>query len=133
MPNRATAQKTGKKTWAPATKLATFGKEPGINYRWCDKDPQNIERKLAEGWEFVNDTAHKSIETDTDSVSQDDLSGAKQYRELVLMAMPTEMADARAEYFGDQNEKSMRSLKRQLDNEVKAGGDAKTHGKIVIE
>ena len=46
--------KKGKATWRPAQKLEVRNKKTGLRYRMCDKDPENLSRKQAEGWFFAN-------------------------------------------------------------------------------
>ena len=55
-----------------------------------------------------------------------------EYRELVLAALPEDVAKARDEYFTGETDKQEASLKRNLQNDLGHGG-AVVDGKITIE
>jgi len=119
----------GRATWQPAARLATFNKDPDKRYKWCDQDPANIERKEAEGWSVVNDVTGNRADH---GMEQNRVDGAKRHRELVLMAMPEEVAQARTEHYREitdhQAQNTVDTLKSQA---AELGGEIT--GKIVIE
>ena len=121
-----------KSTWRPAERLTINVKTPGYRTRWCDRDPMNIERKLAEGWRFVNATTGVIAEHDPGK-DGDSLAGAKTYRELVLMALPEELGKERDKYIQEQTDLQAAGLKSRLEDEMKKGGGAEVRGKITIE
>jgi hypothetical protein len=128
-----TQVKKGKPSWAPATALQAR-KIPGFRTRWINKDPMNVQRKEAEGWEVVH--ADKGLQSEHEHPG--DLSSGKpvtsvtEYRELVLAALPEEVAQAREAYFTEQTDKQTASLKSNVQKDLASGGAA-VHGKIIIE
>lgn len=136
-----TAQKKGRKSWSPAQKLAITDQDPGFRYRWCEKDQANLDKKLAEGWAFVDPTKglkadHLRPEHVSDGKPQ---QGAKEYRELVLMALPEEVAQARDRYFQDRTDQQTLGLNAELRRDLKDAArkhgveSAEVYGKTVIE
>ena len=105
------AKKTGNKSWRPFNLLELSDKTPGFRYRWCDKDPANLDKKAAEGWKFVPSTNAKYKKPDatltTGSYTDIDYAdcsttGMVEYRESILMALDEETAQARQDYFADK-------------------------------
>lgn len=135
------APKKGKRSWAPAQKLSLVNKQPGFRHRWCDNDPQNIEKKQAEGWVFVD--PNQGVKADhefPEHVSDGKpLTSTKTYRELVAMALPEDLAEARDEYHEELTRKQTAGLKHRLETDLgdearKDGASgAAAHGTIVIK
>ena len=100
--------KKGNKSWRPFNLLELTGKTPGFRYRWCDKDPANLDKKSAEGWKFVRSTNAKYNKPDatitTGSYTDIDYAdctttGIVEYRESILMALDEDTAIERDAYF----------------------------------
>ena len=130
-------KKKGKPSWKPAGTLEVFQKKPGFRYRWCDKDPQNIQRKVAEGWRHVN--RETGLPVEHENPDGETLTSSTEYRELVVMALPEDVAQERDAYFREKTRAQTVSLKDRLqddlDDAAKAHGAprAKAEGTIVIE
>lgn len=128
----------GKASWRPAEKLQVEVPK-GYRARWVDKDTANVDRKLSEGWVFANKTSGIVSERKGGSEVDDgnELTTATEYREMVLMAMPEDLAKARADYFQELTDKQTTTLKNRLKSEAEAALDGDheggVHGKIVIE
>lgn len=123
------AKKKGKATWQPAARLATYDRKPGWAYRLCDKSPENLERYRAEGWVPVNASTGVPGEF---SEEENQTSGVKQHRELVLYALPDDLAEARREHYDNLTAHSEQSLLRQSKKKIEDTG-TEAFGKIVIE
>lgn len=127
-----TLQKKGKPSWAPARMLDVKGVPNGIVPRWVNKDPANVEKKTAEGWKPINATTLQIVEHG----ASDSLSTAKTYRDVVLMGLPKETAEARREFFQEQTNRQTIGLKKELQDKVdgaaKGSQAAPVHGTIVI-
>ena len=125
--------KKGRPSWRPAQML-TVEKEPGYRYRWVRKDDANIERKTNESWSFVAKDVHEHPEGINDGKP---LTSTGEYREMVLMRIPEEIAQERDAYFRALTDRQTRGIKNQLEAEMQnaSGGrsDAKPHGRIVID
>lgn len=132
--------KKGKPTWKPADKLTVHG-TPGFRQRWVVKDSANIDKKLAEGWAMASPTAglrpvHVRPETVQDGEPQ---TSTTEYRELVLMEMPEELAQARTEYFREKTRQQTAGLKGMADSEDQKNAELNrvqersgVHGKITV-
>lgn len=116
---KAAEQKKGKPTWKPANRLQVR-KEPGWRYRMCSKEEANIAKKQAEGWQYVNTTTGIPGEHERpDGVGDgNNLDSAFEYRDLVLMAMPEELAQAREEHYQQITQKQVAGLKKQVKSDV---------------
>lgn len=126
--------KKGKASWAPATAL-TAQKIPGHRTRWTNKDPVNMQRKEAEGWRAVHKdnglvSEHEHPE---DIASGKPLTSVTEYRELVLMALPEEVAQAREDYFTARTDAQSAGLVSNLKKDLAKDGGAAVHGKIIID
>ena len=99
----------GNKSWKPAILLDVPIKEAGFRYRWRLKDPDNVQRALQEGWEVVQKkTGHKGPAVDPVIDIIDDTGKLKtsltEFRELILMRLPEDIAVERDEYYEIQTE-----------------------------
>jgi hypothetical protein len=125
--------KKGKPTWRPARRLDVNDKDPNFSYRWLDsRDPGNIEKKQAEGWQVVSKlTSDKSVPADG-TTAPTTLLGV---RELTLGRMPKEMAEARNAYFQKDTAERTKALGGKLRSDLnnRGGATAESYGKIVIE
>lgn len=128
-----TEVKKGNATWRPARRLDVNDKNPNFAYRWLDsRDPGNIEKKQAEGWQVVSKlTSDKSVPADG-TTAPTTLLGV---RELTLGRMPKDMAEARNAYFQKDTAERTQALGGKLRGDLrnKHGATADTYGKIVIE
>lgn len=126
--------KKGKPTWKPAAKLSVVNKQAGFRYRWCDKDQLNISRKTEEGWVFANKDTGLPVEHDNPDGNP--LTSATEYRELVVMALDEETAQARDDYFKEQTLKQTVGLKdrlrKDLEDAAPEGHRAPAEGTIII-
>lgn len=138
-----TSVKKGNTSWKPAARLIAKI-PPGYRGRWVDKDPANMAKKLAEGWEIANPTngTHgASAQHQPTKLVQDGkpLTSVTEYRESVLMLTPEENAQARERYFSDLTRQQTAGLKRKAEgddqsNAAKHGARPKgVRGSIVIE
>lgn len=129
--------KKGKSTWKPAAHLEAVQKQDGYRYRWCSKDPDNIQRKRLEGWEVADDTTDPVVGHDAPGYVDDGkpLTTVREHRELVLMRTTEENARAREEWVREQTMNQTAGLKRDAQKMMAdgAGGTpAEVHGNITI-
>ena len=89
----------------------------------------NIEKKLAEGWHFINNVTGDVVETEIES---DAMKGVKQHRELILMAQENDTLAERDEYFQEQTDMQERGILERIKTD-KPSPDADVRGKITIE
>ena len=122
--------KKGNKSWKPASQLDLAHKNPEYGYRFCRKDDENINRKLMEGWEFVNDITDSNVQLDTKEPTNP-VTGGKNVRELVVMRMHKDDIEARKAYYDAKADHQERGLKAELEEKANAKG--RITGDIKIE
>lgn len=137
MPKR---EKVGKASWAPAAMLNVTEKPAEGRLRWCNIDPSNIQKKMAEGWVMADSingvrAKHEHPEGIEDGSP---MGGLKQYRDLQLMYLPQDLYEARTAYFENLTKQQTAGLKRTVETEneaaARATGASKAHitGNITI-
>lgn len=127
-------------SWKPATLLdiPKHLKDPDFVYRFCDKNRDgNIDKKIAEGWEIDKELSRKMRQgrpTLDDGAGLDTTLGI---RELIVMRMPVETAEARRKYYAEKTEGAMKKQVDQLKKDLKdAAGeydDSPEIGSIKVE
>ena len=113
--------------WKPAKILKLPGvlKRPGMVARWChEKKEGNIAAKRDAGWEFVRvkpEAREQLNRTLNDSIGVD---GTIRVRELILMWMPKEVADARDKYYQARGSFDPTAMRQQLKQNIGQQGGA---------
>lgn len=125
--------KKGKPTWKPANMLDVTNKKKGLRYRWCDKDGGNVQKKLSEGWSFVDSTSGISGDHVEPHRINDGkkMTSLREHREMILMAMPEELAEARNEVFREKGERNLDGTKDLLRHEADVHGGRYNAGETV--
>ena len=109
-----TREKSTRAAYVPPSVLPDPTPEPGYSYRWIathvfgTADPSNVSRKTREGWEPVKAADHPELSLPANTAGNVELGG------LMLCKMPTEMVNARNEYFQRQAEGQMMSVDNNL-------------------
>jgi hypothetical protein len=125
-----TEVKKGKPSWKPAKKLQVSNKNADYEYRWCQNDPFNIQKKKADGWVMASEINGIHAE----HVGEKSPTSVTEYRESVLMALPREDYLEHRAYYEEQTLKQTRSLKEDAQSKMqKLGIGAGVTGSIVIE
>lgn len=127
-------EKKPKVFWTPAKLLDTLTGLDWDNYayRWVNADPGNQMKKMAEGWEPISKLKGDRVEHQQ-SPSLDGggslVGSLTVYREMILMRMPKDLADARREYYDALTDGTEDALRASLTQQAAAGG-AEVHGTI---
>ena len=116
----STREKTSRKiVYTPPNNLdAPDPKVDGIKYRWIrvtsggEDDSQNISKKRREGYEFVRAEEHP--EFDAPKHESGKYAGVIGTDDLVLAKIPTEMSEAKKEFF----EQKTRRQTAAVDNDL---------------
>ena len=126
------AEKRGNKSWRPFNLLEVTNKTPGFRFRWCDKDPANLDKKAAEGWKFVpsSNAKYKKPDATITTGSYTDIEYADcsttsmvEYRESILMALDEETAQERDAYFKRKTEQqAVLTPKQRAEQAAKNSG-----------
>ena len=134
--------KKGRASWRPARKLDALNKAPGFRYRYVSTDYANLQKKLAEGWEFVNPSTGipgQHNPSAREIADGKNLDTVQKMRELVLMALPEDIALERDAYHAQKTRHRAKalenSLTQDLDKAASATGSrhrAVAHGSIKI-
>ncbi len=108
-PENIPIKKKATTPWKPARVLdiPKHLKDPAFVYRWVDKDkPGNVRKKLSEGWEIDKELTKKmtGVRTATDGSNID---GTMQIREMIVMKIPKELAEARNKYFSERTKDNL--------------------------
>lgn len=120
---KTTRKKKGStRGFKPGNALGMVKVPKGYTPRWCDADQANINKKLQEGWVFVNKTTSGSAgherrdgKEENSTIDGHDLSTVVKYRELVAMMMPDDLVQSRRDYY--HNETVRRTKSRVLAKE----------------
>lgn len=129
----ATKQKV---EWKPASRLNNVEglDTDNFTYRWVNKDEANLMKKKAEGWEITKKTEGDKAEhvrannIDTGAPLATDLTD---YREMVLMRLPNELAEARKEYYAERNRQQIDALTDSANAKASQIGGS-VHQKLTI-
>lgn len=117
------AKKKGKASWKPAKALEVRASEEvrsKFRLRWREKDPQNLRRAEAEGWEYIHPTKGARAEHEVDD---NPLTSATEYRELVLMGLPEDIAQERDAYFQEKADAQIAGVKKDLQSDLDKAAD----------
>lgn len=113
--------KKGRPSWQPAHKLDLIKKTPGFRYRYCNVDPDNIEKKYLEGWRLVNRVTG-AIAEHYEEYGQ--ITGGLTHRGMVVMALPEHLAKERDAYFAEKTRMQSISVKQRLQTQINDAADA---------
>jgi len=118
----AQVKKGNTPSWKPSAELGDIKGIDKERYkgRWCRNDERNIDKKLQEGWAFINATTNPSAVRDAGSKNEKGIDGALQYREMVAMQLPQtdefcesgkegQSVESRTEYLAKKNRDQIRS------------------------
>lgn len=125
--------KKGKPTWKPASLNEFHNKEDGFRYRMVRKDPDNLAKKSAEGWETVSainggNTKHVEAGRINDGKP---ITSVQEGKDWILQRISEEEALERDKYFNKENARRESGLTAHFKKEAAKEG-AETHGNITI-
>ena len=139
---RRTARHPAKKArrgispWIRGDLLKLEKRHPNYEYRWCAKDnPVKMAQREAMGFEKVTRISGHGVENVGQPRIQDatpTTDGVTDMGDLVLMALPKELADERREAVADYCADKMLSLADDVDSQLGRAG-APRHGGIKVE
>jgi hypothetical protein len=123
----------GTRSWAPAAPLDIKSADPNFRLKWVHVDAANMMRKRAEGWVNADhgDATHNrphGVES-----GKGGPSSVVEYRDMVLMKIPEEMALARAEYYEAQAQKQLHGIKQRTKNDSRNQSGVHLTGEVTIE
>lgn len=130
--------KKGKRSWNPGQYLDVDKKAKGkFRYRFVVDDPQEIRKRLQQGFVFVNPiTGVPGDSTHEGRVgAEKKLDTTQKVRELVLMALPNEDGKLHDEWVNDQTRKQTINLPTEAHARFDGslGSRAPVYGRTVIE
>lgn len=129
---KADTLKKGVSSWKPASVTEVANKEAGYRYRWSHKDPDNLAKKAAEGWETVSAISSDGSEASAPRIEDGaSLSSVNEKRDVILQRIPEEVAQQRDAYMNDKAAKRISGLTAHIKKDLgKEGADM--HGDITI-
>lgn len=116
----AKEHKKGAKSWTPSNLGDLLEKEPGYRYRWVRNDADNIAKKEAEGWEFVNGTNSPKTKGSMPSSRLDEphqLTSNPTRRDAIAMRLDDDGEDSTAQ----QRDKYHNEKVQRLEKRIYAG------------
>lgn len=130
---RQQAPKKGNRSWTPAAPLGIKAKDPANRLRWVHAEPANMLKKRAEGWERATraDAVHdrpNGVESGIGTPAD-----VLEYRDMVLMKIPEEMAQERESYYRNQAQQQLSGLQARARQEIHAKTGATVSGEIKID
>lgn len=129
---RHEALKKGRSSWQPASVTDVVNKEDGYRYRLLNKDPDNLAKKQAEGWDIVVGNKDSAKLLDSGNLEHGaQMTSAFERRDVILARMPEEVALERDAYFDNKTARRTAGLTAHIKKEVAKEG-AETHGGITI-
>lgn len=131
------AVKKGKPTWKPASVIKVKPRE-GYTPRMINKNPDNMARKMAEGWEIESGLSGSSGNLEQGYGRIDDgksMTSVSERHDCILGWLPNETAEARREYYNNQTIRLEQAMTRDAKNEMgkATGGKGTVHGSITLE
>ena len=107
-----------KKVWVPPSQLDTPPPQPGYEYRWVrlqvgdEADNTNVYSRTRQNYEFV--TAEEFPDFEADVVRDGRHKGVIRSGDLILMKVPTEIAEQRREYYDNLSKRQMAAVNQEL-------------------
>lgn len=105
-----TREKNARVVYTPPSALPDPTPEPGYSFRWVathilgEADARNVSMKLREGWVPVKAEDHPELSMFAGKSGNVEIGG------LMLCKIPTEMINARADYYNNQAQRQMESV-----------------------
>jgi hypothetical protein len=96
--------------YTPPSTLPTPTEQPGWSFRWIatavlgESVPSNVSKKSREGWEPVRAEDHPELKLAANAQGNVEMGG------LLLCKMPTEMVEARNDYYRNQAQAQVDSV-----------------------
>ena len=103
--------KSARYVYKPSSTLPDPTPEPGYTYRWIathvlgQSDPTNVSRKMRDGYEPVKAADHPEL-----MLPGNEKTGNVEVGGLMLCKIPTEKAEAMADYFNGEAQNQMDSV-----------------------
>ena len=125
--------KKGNSSWKPANITDVVNKDPGYRYRWVNKDPDNMAKKAAEGWETVSGLQGDKVAAEGELRINDgrNVTSTHEKRDVILQRIPEELAQQRDAYYDAENDRRISGLTAHIKSKVAEEG-GNTHGEITI-
>lgn len=132
--------KKGAKSWTPSNLGDLLNKEPGFRYRWVRNEPDNIAKKEAEGWQFVNGTTDPKTATFLSSSRLDEpkqLTSNPTRRDAIAMRLDDDGEDSTAKqrdrYHNDKVNRLEKRLFAGTKQDLATEAGAPIHGNLTKE
>ena len=110
--------------WVPASTLDQIEGLDRENfvYRWARKQPGRVRKLQAEGWSFVNEAeGDRVLHRRAQASSLEDgspLTSEVDFREMVMMKLPVERAEARRRYYQKKTNKATEMIHRDAQQQA---------------
>lgn len=126
-------KKKGNRSWRPAAPLGLKAKNPNFRMKWGHTDPARMMRAQAEGWVPADpgDAVHdRPSGVDAGKGAP---SSITEYRDMVLLKMPEEMAKERDAYYREAASSQLNGIKTRAKKEIRQQTGVAIEGSVTIE
>lgn len=114
------------KSWVRGDLIALENRDDGYEYRWCDKtNGVKMAQRMAQGFIKVTSTSglHAKNAGQADiSHSGPSTQGLVEMGDLVLLALPTELAEERRKAVSEVNQEALTGMTEDLDSSMQKIG-----------
>lgn len=132
--------KKGAKSWTPSNLGDLLEKEPGYRYRWVRNEPDNISKKEAEGWQFVNGTNSPKTKGSFSASRLDEpsqMTSTPTRRDAVAMRLDDQDEDSTAKqrdkYHNDKVKRLEKRIYAGTKKDLASEAGAPIHGNLTTE
>jgi hypothetical protein len=124
------------KAWIRGDLIKLENRDDGWEYRWCNRnDPVKMAQREAQGFVRVTSTSGLHAENAGQADirhSSPSTEGIVEMGDLVLMALPEDLAEMRRQAVVEVNNEALQGMTEELDSNLGKVG-AQKHGKLTIE
>jgi len=113
--------------WRPASLLEVRNLDKNFRYRWVRSE--SVEKKLLEGWEFVNSGKSGPEAPMVTLMDGTKVTSIIKKRNLILMRMPEDLAKAREEYHKNLVKSATAAPIEEFKKAASLGGH---YGEVII-
>lgn len=132
-PKAPKAKKKGNRSWRPAAPLALKAKDSSFRMKWGHTDPARMMRARAEGWEPADPGDAIHDRPSGVDAGKGTPAGVVEYRDMVLLKMPEELARERDAYYREAAMNQLNAIKTRAKKEIRQQTGVSVEGSVTIE
>lgn len=126
-------KKKGSRSWRPAAPLALKSRDPSFRMKWGYTDPARMMRAQAEGWVPADPGDAVHDRPSGIDAGKGTPSSIVEYRDMVLLKMPEELAKERDAYYREAATTQLNTIKTRAKKEIRQQTGVTVDGSVTIE